>query len=285
MAYDLATLDARLAAAEATVPALRPGCEKRVVWAGEKVRKPLSVIYVHGFSASPEEIRPVPDRVAAGLDAHLFFTRLAGHGQDGPAMGRATLAQWRADITEAFEIGRALGEAVLVMGCSTGCTLLTEALAGSAPARGAVMVSPNFGLRSRAAQAVLDLPAARTWAPWLLGRDRAFQVMSEAHAAYWTVRYPSAAVFTMAEAVRAARASRIEGIGAPALFAFSAEDTVVSPAATRAVMARWGGPVTEVPMHLGPADDPGRHLVAGDIFSPGQTDGLVAAILNWARAL
>ena len=120
---------AHFAASEAAIADLRPDAEKRVVWAGaEEARTEWAVLYVHGFSASSEEIRPVPDQVAEALGANLIYTRLAGHGRSGPAMAEATVAAWMADMAEGLAAARRLGEKVVVMGCSTGCTLTTLAL-------------------------------------------------------------------------------------------------------------------------------------------------------------
>jgi hypothetical protein len=85
IAFDPATLpddlDAWLAARESAVPALRPDSGKEILWAAAPGAKtPLAVVYLHGFSADREEIRPVPDDVATALGANLFLTRLAGHG-------------------------------------------------------------------------------------------------------------------------------------------------------------------------------------------------------------
>ncbi len=114
-------LDAYLSQKELQFPDIRPNTEKRIVWAGEKgARTPLAVIYVHGFSATSEEIRPVPDEVAAALGANLFFTRLAGHGRTGEALASATAGDWIEDMAEAMAIGRRLGDRVLVISTSTG---------------------------------------------------------------------------------------------------------------------------------------------------------------------
>ena len=78
---------------------------KRIVWAGAAGQKtPLAVIYVHGFSASAEEIRPVPDEVAKALGANLFYTRLAGHGRSGDAMAEPLAGDWIEDMAEAMAI-------------------------------------------------------------------------------------------------------------------------------------------------------------------------------------
>ncbi|MDA9207417.1 alpha/beta hydrolase [Octadecabacter sp.] len=285
MLPDLTNLDTWLATSEAEVGGIRPGCAKQVVWADGPKKTAVSIVYVHGFSATGEEIRPLPDLVAQALGANLFFTRLTGHGQDGDAMGRARLPDWEADVNEALEIGAALGDEVIVMGCSTGCTLLTTALARGAKAKAVVHVSPNFGLRHVLAHGLLQMPGVRAWGPLVAGRERSFDPISEAHSAYWTVKYDTQAVFTMADAVRAAMASNIEGINTPAYFAFGETDQVVSPSKTRRVMARWAGPVHEDVLVQGPDDDDMGHVMVGDVFSPGQTGPLADRIIEWAKAL
>lgn len=283
----LGELDAWLARREAEVPRLRPGCAKRVLWArpcerpGE--RTALSVVYVHGFSASGREVSPLPERVAEGLGANLFLARLAGHGQDGAAMGEATLRDWRGDLAEALAIGRALGRRVLLMGCSTGCTLLALALAEGEEAAGAVMLSPNFGVASRRVQLLLDLPVVRTVVPRLVPGVRGEPASGEA-AGVWTQGWPARALIPMAQAVRAVRRAPLDLIRAPALFAFSAQDRVVDATATGSVIARWGGPVATLPLSPVPGGDPMNHVLAGPL-SPAGTEPLAAAVLAWARAL
>lgn len=283
--YDLGSLEAHLAAREAEVAGLREGCAKQVVWASGREKTSVAVVYVHGFSATAAEVRPLPDMVADALGANLYFARLAGHGQDGAAMGRATLAEWEADVVDALEIGAVLGHEVIVIGCSTGCTLLTSALARGAKVKGIVHLSPNFGLRNMLAHAVLQMPGVRTWGPWLVGKERSFEPISEDHIKYWTVKYDTQAVFTMADAVRVALGSPVEQIKTPAYFAYCETDQVVSPKKTKAVMARWGGPLIQDVLVQGPDDDKMGHVMAGDVFSPRQTAGLAARIIDWAKAL
>ena len=79
---ELAGISAWLAQREATVPALRPGCEKRIQWAAKEDRQTQwSVVFIRGFSASPGELSPMPQMIALNLRANLFLTRLTGHWQ------------------------------------------------------------------------------------------------------------------------------------------------------------------------------------------------------------
>ena len=62
-------------------------------------------------------------------------------------------------------------------------------------------------------------------------------------------------------------------------------DQIVDPALTAAVMRRWGGPARRIAPRPGEGDDPMAHVIAGDALSPGQTQPLVQATLDWLRTL
>ena len=281
-------VDVWLAAREAVFTDIVPGTQKRVIWAGAKGAKtPLAVIYIHGFSATSEEIRPVPDQVARALGANLFYTRLAGHGRGSAPMATATAGDWLEDTAEALAIGRRLGERVLVISTSTGATLAAFAAtdaAMSADIAGIVMISPNFGVKPAAAK-ILDLPAARYWGPVVAGATRSFNPVNANHAKYWTVQYPTTALFPMAALVRAAKGLDLSAAQAPLLVIYSAEDMVVDAAKTLAAVSVWGGGVRLEARSLAKGDDPYSHVIAGDILSPGQTVGTTALILDWAKGL
>lgn len=281
-------IDAYLANAELQFSDIRPGVAKRVVWAGAVGAKtPLAVIYIHGFSASSEEIRPVPDQVAKALGANLFFTRLAGHGRAGAALASATANDWWQDMAEAMAIGRRLGDRVLVISTSTGGTLAALAAADpqlSQDMAGIVMISPNLGLKPWSGM-LLDLPAARHWLSWIAGDTRSFVPLNDGQAAFWTTSYPTAALFPMAALVRAARAVNYFNVKVPLLVFFSPQDQVVNPVQTQVILSAWGGANQWQSRTMGPADDPYSHVLAGDILSPGQTAQTVDLIVAWAKGL
>ena len=274
--------------AEADVPNLREGAQKRVIWAGRgDETTPLSVVYLHGFSASSEEIRPVPDAVAAALGANLVYTRFTGHGRDGDAMATARVQDWMMDAAEALAAARAVGDEVLVMATSTGASVATAALAQADLADnvvGAVFVSPNFGINNAVAP-LLTWPAARHWLPWLAGKRRSFEPMNEQQRAHWTTDYPSVAVFPMAAIVKYAANLDHGKIMVPALFYFSEKDAVVDATETARVAEQWGAPVTRGYPELREGDDPLAHVIAGDILAPGNTDAAIKRILEWVATL
>lgn len=278
---DLTALAERLATSEARFDDITPGTQKRIIFAREPIKTEWSVVYVHGFSATSEEIRPVPDRVAQALGANLFYTRLTGHGRGGVALAEAKAADWIADLSEALAIGRSLGHKVMMMGTSTGGALVAlSARDILESAEAYILISPNFELQA-AGSGLLTLPFARYFVPLLVGKERSWEPYNERHREYWTTSYPTKALVPMAAVTQKARKSEYSHIYDPALVFLSDADTVVSPQATRDVMAGWGGSAEVVELTMGEGDDPDAHVIAGDIMSPGQTDGVVAKILSW----
>lgn len=280
-------VEAWLAAAEEKVPGIREGLQKEIVWAypASRARTPLAIVYVHGFSASKGEIRPVPDRVAAELGANLFFTRLAGHGRDGPAMAGASARDWVDDYAEAIAVGHAIGERVVVIAVSTGASV--AAWAATQPQfrdaiDGLVMISPNFGVQAGGAR-LLTMPWGIEIARLVVGSERGFEPANALQASLWTHRYPIEATLPMAVVVEAAAAASYESARVPALFLLSDGDKVVRPDLSRAVEARWGAPHRLVAVAT--SGDPSGHVIAGDAFSPSTTDLAVSEITSWIRSL
>ncbi|MBU3000681.1 lysophospholipase [Roseovarius nubinhibens] len=281
-------VDVYLEVMESRFDDIRDGAQKRIVWAGpSEMRTPLSIVYVHGFSASSEEIRPVPDRVAEALGANLFFTRLSGHGRGAEAMGEPRVGDWMQDMAEALAVGRAIGDEVIVIGTSTGATLAHAALFDAAMAekiRGVVLISPNYGINNPMAP-LLTWPGARQWLPLVAGARRSFEPQNEGHAKFWTTEYPSTAVFPMAALVAHVRGMDHANLSVPALFYYDDGDQVVRPDLTDGVVAHWGGAATRGRPVLTETDDRFAHVVAGDILSPGNTGRAVEEIVAWVNKL
>ncbi len=282
-------IDGWLATREAVFTDITPGAEKQIVWAGAVgVKTALAVVYLHGFSATLEEVRPLPDEVAKALGANLYFTRLAGHGRPGEALGTVVAEDWITDLDEALAIGHRLGDRVLLIGTSTGATLATLAVLDPARAKGlagVVLISPNYRLANLPAQTILDAPFVRVWGAAVAGAERSFAPSNEAHGKWWTTRYPTAALFPMATLMRHVRGMDPGAARVQALFLYSPDDRVVDAPTTDAIAARWGAvAVVEHPV-LTSADDPYAHVIAGRVLSPGQTAAMVALVLDWVRGL
>ncbi len=266
-----------------------PGVEKRVIWQdGFKERRtPVSILYLHGFSATSEEIRPVPDRVADALGANLVYTRLQGHGRRGEAMAEGTASGWMQDVAEGLAAARAVGDQVVVISTSTGGTLAAAAAMDDDLSRdlaGIVFISPNFGVNTPGAW-IPGLPWARDWLPVLMGENRDVSGPDPEKNRYWSAIYPWEAVVPMTVLVDVVFALDFSGAKVPALFWFSDDDQVVRPDRTHKVAEVWGAPAVVELVTMGPDDDPSSHVVAGRLMSPGQTEATVEGILAWLETL
>lgn len=266
-----------------------PGVEKRVIWQEgfKEQRTPVSILYVHGFSASSEEIRPVPDLLAEALGANLVYTRLQGHGRSGTAMAEATASGWMVDMVEGLAAARAVGDRVVVISTSTGGTLAAAAALDAEMVQGVgamIFVSPNFGVNTRGAW-IPGLPWARQWLPLLMGETRDVSDTDPERNKYWSLSYPWEAVVPMTRLVDVVNAQDFAQAQVPALFWFSDDDQVVRPDRTHEVAQAWGGPATVHLVTMGADDDPASHVVAGRLMSPGQTEVTVDGMLAWLRSV
>lgn len=278
--------DAWLAQREARFDDIRDGLQKEIVWASPpKARTALSLVYVHGFSASRGEAAPLTELVAEELGANVFYTRLAGHGRDGAAMADGSVNAWVNDLAEALAIGRAIGEEVVVIAMSTGGALAAWAASHpqlSEDVKGLVLISPNFQVKA-GGSAMLTMPWGGQLAKLVIGPERSWEPLNEAHARLWTPRYPTEALLPMATLTKMARESDVENARVPALFIFSDADAVVDHSVTREIAARWGAPhEIETVAENG---DPASHVIVGDVLSPSTTGPIAGRITAWIRAL
>lgn len=282
-------LDTYLAQKESRVPDIREGLQKEIVWADPQTKEKTaySIVYIHGFSASKEEIRPIPDRVADRLQANLYYTRLQGHGRTGDAMAEGTLSGWLNDVAEALTIGRRIGDKTIVIATSTGATLAawgslthSDMMAGT---HALVLFSPNFGPNA-VGSFLLAAPFAEHFVPWLLGPTygtNAGASAKEDHA--WTLSYASKALIPMAAAVDAVNRLDPSTNTIPTLFIYAMKDKTVDAAKTETVYEAWAEPKSRILIEA--SGDPNFHVNAGDIISPENNDSVTNDILEWLKSL
>lgn len=111
---------------EMSVSNIKDGTEARIIWADPERKNvtPVSVVYLHGFTASQGEGHPLHLHVARRYGLNLYLSRLDGHGiDDFDAFKGLTPAKLVRSGAEAIEIGRKLGQKIIIMGTSTGASL------------------------------------------------------------------------------------------------------------------------------------------------------------------
>jgi pimeloyl-ACP methyl ester carboxylesterase len=279
-------LDQYLKQTEARFSDIVPGTEKTIIWANrKKTRTPLSIVYLHGYSATRQETAPLSDQIAARLGANLIYTRLTGHGRSGSAMAEPTVNDWLNDAAEALEIGKRLGHKVIVIGTSTGGTLATwlaeqpntEAVVAY------VLISPNYAPKEGLSE-ILTWPWGKQLVELIVGPEFSWTPANKLQDRYWTHRYPSKALVPLMGLVKYVRESRLENIHTPVLVIYSPNDTVIDVEKVEQADARLGARVKAIKAITHTVNQT-NHVLAGDIMAPGNTATVAKLILDFVAPL
>jgi esterase/lipase len=258
--------------------ALIPDTEKRIRWhdGRSRAKTPYAVVYLHGFSATRQEIAPVGERLADSLGANLFETRLRGHGQIEDPLNGVRAEDWLDDAAEALAIGAAIGDEIVLMGTSTGATLALAMAGHAAFDRVAtlVLLSPNFAPSDPAAE-FLTWPGGPQLAHLVAGDTRSWTPRNALQARYWSTTYPMDAVIEMMRLVKYVRGKLPLQLEQSVLVIYSPADTVVDTGRIATSFEQIGSPHRQL-LTIPSSGDPSNHVLAGDIMSP-ETNDLVAA--------
>ncbi len=170
---------------------LRANNEARIEWFGDSLKKTeWAIVYLHGFSASHPEGAPAHRQLAKKLGANLFLSRLSGHGYKEDCLSDFTATGAWNDAKEALAIGKRIGEKVILMGTSTGCSYAINLAANYPQDIGAMInLSPNIRVKDPSA-ALLNGPWGLEIAKIVLGDYRHIKADSSAYALYWDTLYP-----------------------------------------------------------------------------------------------
>lgn len=276
---DLSAVESNLAAGESKFTDLVPNTEKRITWfGGQRKRTPVSIVYIHGFGASRQEIAPVQHKVAAALKANLFETRLSGHGR-GLALGDTKAQEWINDSWEAYEIGRRIGDKVIIVAMSTGAPLALY-LADQDQGRniaGMALLSANFYPYDPKAR-ILLLPWGLGLAKMIQGKDYEWTPRNKEMGIYWTTKHKVDTLLEVMALVDYSAQIDLARMKIPTIMIYTKKDTVVSPAHIEAAYARLGSPRKQL------IDLPGAtmHNIASNIVAPENVDevsGLIARFM------
>lgn len=270
-------LDEFLLGSESRFTDLIPDTNKNIVWHDplNHSKTDLAIVYLHGFSATRQEVKPLPEQLARRLGANLYYNRFKGHGRSEDALGETTVSDWLQETLEAVAIGRRLGEKVIVMGTSTGGTAATWFAANQdqSDLMALVLISPNYGPANPSAR-ILLWPWGLNIARLVNGDYYSWNPVNVDHGRFWTTRFPTRALVPMMQLVDLTENSDLEGINIPILAFYSPQDRVVDVTTIGSTFARFGSHDKQLTRVVG-AGDPAQHVLAGDILSP-QTTGFVA---------
>jgi len=111
---------------EMVISNIRPSNASQVHYANDSTKEQTEycLLYLHGFSASPEEGNPTHVNIGKAFGMNTYIPRLAEHGLVTPdaLLNMSPDNLWNS-AKEALVIAKALGKKIIVMGTSTGGTL------------------------------------------------------------------------------------------------------------------------------------------------------------------
>jgi alpha-beta hydrolase superfamily lysophospholipase len=274
-------VDLYLRQREAQHAEIKPGQAKTILWKDPAARSktPVSLVYIHGFSASPKDTAPVIETLASTLGANAFLTRLAAHGRTTPAeFATVTVQDWLDDAREALALGRRIGDRVVLIGISTGALLATMvALEDNSPDIAAlVLLSPNFAIRDWRGKFISG-PLGRVLARLIVGKEYSFHTDSAGHAEFWTTRYPSQGIVALMDLLNHARSIHLGTLKMPILIIYTDQDVVVDTAAIQDRFDEIQGPaklIIDLP-------EASRHELTGDALAPETVRPVIQSILKF----
>ncbi|WP_441246521.1 alpha/beta hydrolase [Kitasatospora sp. McL0602] len=193
---------------------------------------PVGVLLVHGFTGSPQSMRPWADELAAaGYTVSLPL--LPGHGTRWQDMQATRWEDWYAEADRAFAELAEKCEQVFVCALSMGGSLALRLAAQHGEAiSGVVLVNPS--VRSDNPASVL-LPVLRHLVPSLPGVANDIALEGSTEVGY--DRVPLHAAWSLGQLWRTVQAE-LPAVRQPVLLLHSPQDHVVSPANSELVLAR-----------------------------------------------
>ena len=270
---------------EAGHNAVIEGTDARVEWANGPGVTDLCFLYVHGFSATRQEIAPVTERIANHFNANAVYARLAGHGLSENSM-QATAEQWLQSMVDSWDIASRVGKKVVVIATSTGaplCVWMNEHIARPDQLHALIFLSPNFKVRSPFGF-LLTWPWAEQWVHYLIGKEHSWEPENEQVARYWTHRYSSKAIIEMQKVVDWVRKLRPVSSQPPLATFYMKDDPTINHQAAIKFHQKWGAQHKA----LHPVDidiELPQHVFVGDISAPQRNDWCIESSVKFIHSL
>jgi len=253
---------------------LKPNNEARIVWFdSSKTKTAYSIVYLHGFSASQEEGKPIHTNIAKEFGCNLYLSRLAGHGIDTtePMINLTADELWES-AKQALEIGKQIGDKVILMATSTGGSLALK-LAADYPTDvyALVLMSPNVALSNDKAY-LLNNPWGLQIARAVVGSRYVTATDSTPlYKQYWYWHYPLESTVQLEEFLETSMTKNVfEKVKQPTLMLYyykdeTHQDSVVSVSAMLKMYNEIGTPPNEKIKEAMP--DVGDHVMGSYIKS------------------
>ena len=207
----------------------------------------LGVVLVHGFLASPAEVRDFGRKLHDAGYA-VLGVRLKGHGTSPWDLRERSWADWLASVTRAIEIMSALTPRVALVGFSTGGSLsLIAAARGHATIAGVVAVCAPLKFRNKNLRFVPFMHGANRIMGWLSNYEgmMPFRPNDSEHP---LINYRNIPLRGLYELTRVAQQldAVLPSIRCPVSLIQADADHVVDPESARIALRKLASPVKDV---------------------------------------
>lgn len=231
-----------------------------------------SAFLVHGFSATPRQLKRQADFLAA-RGFNVFTVRLTGHGGDARLLASGNYRDWLSDGETAYRVASLIGDAVYGFGNSMGGAIVLHVATGY-PVAGVGVGAPALYLKNRLAETyALDALADLARIPFI---GTLFPgVTFDDEYGYHTVPQPYGAILEERKLAWAVR-RELHALSFPLFAAWNAGDDTID--ADRCIAFLGSLPATasvtlrEYPGHGHTLWDVATRPIGGHESLPGQTD-------------
>jgi esterase/lipase len=282
---NIAELENWLETRETKTENLIESANAHIHWADEKVKTPISFLYIHGFSASWQETAPLTQKLADKYSANVLQARVAGHGT-GPSGMLCSAEDWLQSVADQFEIARKIGDKVVIVATSTGAALTTWLLFQNDTRNdiaACLFVSPNFRIRNPFGF-LLTWPWSEHWIHFILGKDVKWEPGSSLEAAVWTHEYSTLALIEMQKTVDWANKQNFENLKVPMALMYMENDETIHPPSAINIFERWGCKNKSL-LKVAVDGDATDHVFVGDITAPHRLDWSVEQFYQFLTPL
>jgi carboxylesterase len=225
---------------------------------------PTGVLLCHGFTGSPQSLRPWAEYLAAA-GISVSVPRLPGHGTTWQEMARTRAEDWYAEVDRAFDELQAHCDEMFVMGLSMGgCLALRLAELRGEAVRGLVVVNPSITADTRL---FVLAPVLKLLIPSLKGIASDVKKPGSAEVGY--DRVPVKAAATLPGLWRITQ-QHLGDLTQPILAYRSVTDHVVGPASMKLLQAAVPADQLEVRQladsyHVATLDNDAEAIFAGSL--------------------
>ncbi len=213
---------------------IKPGLESQIVWAdkpGKKTR--LSVVYLSGLGAAWPEGDPIHRNFAKRFGANLYLPRLYDHGLALPPdslFAELTPEKLMSSAREALAVGRILGDELIIIATSTGCTFAAYLSVYQKDIKTLILLSPNFGIDHRLGSDLLDGPWGVQIARFFLGSNKySWRPTNQYDTLYWATSYRVEGLVALRSLIRSCVSKEIfSDIDIPVFIGYYPNDQIIS---------------------------------------------------------